>query len=613
MKIPTIKLIMLCFVLLFFVEGKAQNTGDSIKTKLDSLSISSIPQLNDTINLSLTNISVSDLLSSVSSHIGININVDPITTIVHNNYSKIRAKDLITLLCHEYDLRLEVFGSILSLKKNERLPYTLQLQKNANESINYDMKDAPLPEFAKKLAEATGVNIFIPRQFNTFQLDGYAQQIKVEEALLNIAKSNGFNIQKETPKLFVIEEILLGENATSNGRRTKIENTDGKFVVRQKNASLQNLIIEVAEKTNSYVSFSEEIKEKHDVFLPFTTFEDFLSSILLGTNFTYKKQDSTYFIGSKSKNEMHSHFIYKFQNRKVDSLSYLLPEKMKEFVEIAEYPELNSALFSGDIISLNEMKSLCKQLDQMIPLVLIDVILVETSNSLDISTGITAGLAKSGADVPQTGGTINPELDFTLNGSSINSILRSVGLSNIGTVNANFYMQLKALEKNGMLEVKSTPKLSTLSGNKATLSIGETVYYEEKTLSLYGSLNPGSQEQVIYRPISAKLGVDIRPVVTGDNFVNLDISVIQSSFTERVGKEGTGPPGLVSREFKSMIRVKNGETAILGGLEEARKEKSNSGIPLLSRIPIINFLFSGKSNKKDDKKFTVFISPKIIY
>lgn len=615
MKTITRLLLITFFLARIGFSASSQDVRDPIRSTLDSLATTSIPQLNDTINLSLTNISVSDLLRSVSNHIGININVQPIETIVYNNYSNVVAKDLIVLLCKDYDLKLEAVGSIISLKKVDKPSYLLNLNIETKNRISYEMKDAPLYDFAKKLSEITNVNLFIPPQFKTLKIDGFAKDIGIEDALYNISRSSNFNLVKESEKLYIIEPLLNGQ-PVSNRKRKNAKNVDvleNTYIIKEKNASLSAMITEVAEKTKAYVSFTEKVDDKQDIFLRFNSFQEFLTSVLIGTKYTYKKQDSTFYIGLKTRKEMHSHYLYKFNNRRVDSLSYLLPESIKEEIEIVEFPELNSLLFNGETIRLDQVKRLCGKLDQMIPLVLIDVIIIETSNSLDISSGVSAGLTQNGAEARKTGGTLTPEMSFTLNGASINNVLNRVGLSSIGSVSPNFYIQLQALEKNGLLDIKSTPKLSTLSGRKATLSIGETAYYEERKVSLYGTQNPGQQEQVIYRPISAKLGVDIRPIVTGDGYVNLDINVIQSSFTERIGKDGLGPPGLVAREFKSMIRVKNGETAILGGLERVKREKNNSGTPFLNRIPVLKLLFSNRSDNKGKSKFSIFISPTIIY
>ena len=62
-----------------------------------------------------------------------------------------------------------------------------------------------------------------------------------------------------------------------------------------------------------------------------------------------------------------------------------------------------------------------------------------------------------------------------------------------------------------------------------------------------------------------------------------------------------------------MIRIKNEEMVVLGGLEEVRKSRSGSGIPILSRIPVLKFLFSTRQDDKRTNRLVVFIRPTIMY
>jgi type IV pilus assembly protein PilQ len=98
--------------------------------------------------------------------------------------------------------------------------------------------------------------------------------------------------------------------------------------------------------------------------------------------------------------------------------------------------------------------------------------------------------------------------------------------------------------------------------------------------------------------------------VSGDSSVTLEIDVEQSDFTARIDPQA--PPGSVNRKFTSMIRVKNEEMVILGGLEEKSVEDSGSGIPLLSRIPILKYLFSSRTNNIQKTKLNIFIKPTVI-
>jgi type IV pilus assembly protein PilQ len=90
----------------------------------------------------------------------------------------------------------------------------------------------------------------------------------------------------------------------------------------------------------------------------------------------------------------------------------------------------------------------------------------------------------------------------------------------------------------------------------------------------------------------------------------MEVSVKQSSFTQRISP--TAPPGNITRDFQSLVRVKNGETVILGGLEENTDNESSTGTPFLSRVPILKWFFSSRNKTKSKDKLTIFIKATIV-
>jgi type IV pilus assembly protein PilQ len=229
-----------------------------------------------------------------------------------------------------------------------------------------------------------------------------------------------------------------------------------------------------------------------------------------------------------------------------------------------------------------------------------------------LETGISWGI---GEGTVSTSGNIFPEADMTLGAQTVNKIIGGFdgfGSFNIGQVVPEFFAKIKALEANGNIKIRSTPKLSTLNGHRANLSIGETTYYVVTNQNFFGSQVPTTSEVRNYAPIDAELGVNIKPLVSGDGQVTLDINVIQSDFSgERI--EEDAPPGLTSREFSSIIRMQNQDLAILGGLEEKIKNDSGSGVPLLARVPVIKWLFSKRKREDTKQKLTILIKPTVIY
>jgi type II secretory pathway component HofQ len=113
-----------------------------------------------------------------------------------------------------------------------------------------------------------------------------------------------------------------------------------------------------------------------------------------------------------------------------------------------------------------------------------------------------------------------------------------------------------------------------------------------------------------WKSVKAELGVKITPNISADNNVTLAIEVNQSNFTARI--EPDAPPGQVSRTFNSLIRVKDGDMILLGGLEEIKKQDTGSGVPFLARVPVLKWFFSRRLKDNSDKKLNIFIKPTII-
>jgi type IV pilus assembly protein PilQ len=300
------------------------------------------------------------------------------------------------------------------------------------------------------------------------------------------------------------------------------------------------------------------------------------------------------------------------QSQPAESILTIVPDEVKKDLDIKIDRELNSFIVNGPAENIQRFESFIKYIDKPVPVVLIEVMLLEISRSAIIETGISAGIG----DKPvTTKGTVFPNADITLGAETINKIINrfdGFGSLNIGNVVPDFYVSLKAMESNGDLKIRSSPRLSTLNGHKAQLSIGETTYYVVTNQSFYGSQIPQASEIKNYQPIDAELSVSIKPLVSGDGQITLDIKVIQSSFNgERIDEDA--PPGINSREFTSTIRVRDQDLIVLGGLEEKVKNDSGSGVPLLARIPIIKWLFSSRKREDSRKKLTVLIKPTVIY
>lgn len=322
-------------------------------------------------------------------------------------------------------------------------------------------------------------------------------------------------------------------------------------------------------------------------------------------NSNYQNQNSNYNNNSLSSSSSSG-------SNPSESILTIIPDEIKRDLDIKIDKELNSFLVNGPAANIERFESFIKYIDKAVPVILIEVMLLEVNRNTTVETGIKAGIG----DKPvSTSGTVFPNADISLGASTINKIIdgfSGFGSLNIGQVIPNFYLSLKAMETNGNLKIRSSPRLSTLNGHKAYLSIGETTYYVVTNQNYYGSQIPQASEVKNYQPIDAELSVTIMPLVSGNGQITMDIKVIQSSFNgQKVDKDA--PPGINSREFTSIIRVKDQDLIVLGGLEESVKNDTGTGVPLLSRIPILKWIFSSRKREDSKKKLSVLIKPTVIY
>jgi type IV pilus assembly protein PilQ len=297
-------------------------------------------------------------------------------------------------------------------------------------------------------------------------------------------------------------------------------------------------------------------------------------------------------------------------SNQAEALVNILPNEIKQDLDIKVDFELNSFYVNGPSANIERFRSFINKIDKPVPVVLIEVMILEVNRTTTLEAGVSWGI---GDEPTTTRGGIFPETDLTLGANTVNSIIGGFdgfGSLNIGRVVPNFFATIKAMESNGDLKIRSTPKLSTLNGHRATFSNGQTSYYTITDQAVIGSDNPVTTTAVNFVPIDAELGLTIKPLVSGDGQVTLDIFVVQSNFGNRISEEA--PPDINSREFSSIIRVKDQDIVVLGGLEEQSRNNSGSGVPFLARIPLIKWLFSKRVREGRKAKLTVLIKPTVI-
>lgn len=304
--------------------------------------------------------------------------------------------------------------------------------------------------------------------------------------------------------------------------------------------------------------------------------------------------------------------VYPMKYRTVDKVVDVIPAELKQGVEIKTFHDLNSLVISGEGVRCDRITAFLDEIDKSVPLISIDVIIVDATTNNSQTIGLGVGIGSSEA---QTRGTASPGLDVTLNAESLNRILASFsgfGSINLGPVTSLFYADLQLLEEAGKIVLRSTPRLSTLNGHKATLKSGEVKYYKESQVNIIGTQNPLQSESYLWKNVEASFVLDITPHVSQDSTITMDISLSQDEFTTTDDDDKYAPPGISKRSFTSIIKVKDGEMVLLGGIEKNLKDNTSKGLPYVTRVPFLRSIFGKTRKVKTDSRLNIFIKPTII-
>src|SRR5690554_3088481 len=168
------------------------------------------------------------------------------------------------------------------------------------------------------------------------------------------------------------------------------------------------------------------------------------------------------------------------------------------------------------------------------------------------------------------------------------------------TDNAFLDLELSALENTGYAEIVSQPKVITGDKQRATISSGTEIPYQEASAS--GATTTSFKEAV--------LKLDVTPQITPDNRIIMDLVINQDS----VGQinPATNIPTIDITELETKVLVANGQTVVLGGVFTVEQVRGERKVPVLGDIPYLGRLFKSEANENNKTELLIFITPKIV-
>jgi general secretion pathway protein D len=190
------------------------------------------------------------------------------------------------------------------------------------------------------------------------------------------------------------------------------------------------------------------------------------------------------------------------------------------------------------------------------------------------------------------------------------------------TVNGNpLNVTLKALETFGDVKVLSSPKVMAINNQSALLKVvDKEVYFTTDVEAVPGSVNQNSTVAIDTNVNTVPVGLvmAVTPFIDQNEVVTLNVRPTISRIISFVADPNPALanagvtseiPVIQVREIESVLKIENGDTSVIGGLMQDQIEKSTTGVPILSSIPILGSLFRYQNDTYVKSELVIFIRP----
>lgn len=279
-------------------------------------------------------------------------------------------------------------------------------------------------------------------------------------------------------------------------------------------------------------------------------------------------------------------------------------------------PRTNQLFVSDVPDRVQAMEHIINALDVPVRQVVIEVRILEADSRFGESLGVKLG---AGLSVPlsvggktgrgQLGGALLPE------GAGVSTLPQSsfpatgagqavyapasVAVSLFNAAADRFInLEISALESQGKGQVISRPRVVTADQTSALIEQGTEIPYQTS------SGNTGTS--TTFRKANLKL--EVTPQITPEGDVIMDVDVNRDS----VGQLTQSGYTINTKHVKTQVRVENGGTVVLGGIYEKTQNQDQTGVPGLSQVPVLGWLFKGREQVDRHTELLVFLTPKVV-
>ena len=291
----------------------------------------------------------------------------------------------------------------------------------------------------------------------------------------------------------------------------------------------------------------------------------------------------------------------------VDAIKALIEENVKGPRGKLSVDKPNKTIIITDIPSnVEKAKKLTERQDRPVKQVMIEARIVEARESFTRDLGVKWDLSYQETASPWGGGgPANITYNFATNYALPFGPAAGIAFANIAETQV-LNAQIALAETEGKVKTLSAPKIITRDTVEAIIKQGTTIYIPY-TLTGEGE---GEEGEIAVNEIEANLELKVTPEITPNDMVIMTIEV-SDDYPDWANRSGPYVP-INRKSASTKMMVASGDTVVIGGIYKEDKSVTQEGIPWLSKVPILGWLFKTEYGTDTKNELLIFLKPTVV-
>jgi type II secretory pathway component HofQ len=518
------------------------------------------------LSVSADNVEVTEIFSEISRKTNLNIVLDrEVTGKVTANFQNLPLFQGLSMLVENRGWNiLKQSGCYFVKPAGKENKDAIITYNPDNQLFDITIKTGLIASIISEMAQKADINIVVLSQVNWTLNNIRLQQVKFTDALDLLFKGTIFTY-KHSDDVYIIGDGLLVRPETADFSEVKT------YPIKYLKADqLLNALppvfprqsfIQLPNENTLIVSAPPAVQQK---------FSEYLNEVDIPD--------------VKDRTEM-----IKIKYLKADDVMKLIPPSIPKN-ELVIVKEANAIAVTGSESTIAQVKGYIETIDQINPLIVFDIAVIQIENSNSISWE-------------------PPNGDISLGNGNKVKVSPGDGKISVFTPTATDTTlgSITALVKNGKAKIVANPTITTLNSHPAKFEVATNRSYNVPT----GTTTDSGVTIETVKTYKSGLSFEITPWVSANNQITMELKPRISEFG--ANPEGSALPSVSERSSETTVRVDDGQTIVISGLKRIRKDNSVRKVPFLGDIPLLGYFFKSRNKSETEDEFVIVITPSLVF